>query len=223
METAQTRSVHLEVDGASMSGDFVVPVEPEGGVVFAAGTSGVRYATLETRLADRLNRIGVATLVMDLVEPAEARDRSVRSDVDTLSRRLGAQLDWFVDQPPTDGIDTGLCGVDTGAAAALDVLGTTPHDIEALATVNGRLDLAGPSISEIDSPVLFVLQESHSHLTACNRAAYRNCPVRPEERHFLRAVDDDALGVAARWLGLRLSTTASGPSPAPVIDEQRGT
>ena len=204
MAVTTRQSVRLAVEGESVHGELVVPEDPAGLVVLAAGTSGTRYATLERRLTDTLHRLGIGSLVMDLVSHREAADRSIRSDVDLLTRRLEAQLDWLADQDVAADLDVVICGADTGAAAAVEYLSTDSPDIAGLAVLNGQLDLAESSVSQLSHPVLFFLDETHDHLETSYRTAYERAGVPDRHKHFLHVTDQDALGIVARWAETRL-------------------
>lgn len=208
------QSIHLEVEGEPVHGELVVPEDPAGMVVFAAGTSGTRHATLERRLTGALHRLGIGSLVMDLVSHSESADRSIRSDVDLLTRRFGAQVDWLADQDVAADLDVAICGADTGAAAAVEYLSRESPDIAGLVVLNGRLDLAESSVSRLTHPVLFFLEGTHAHLETSYRTAYERAGVPDRHKHFLHVTNQDALGIVARWMESHLQKP-SEPAPRP--------
>lgn len=204
MNTRTRHPVRLEVAGEPVDGEVAVPADASGIVVFAAGTSGTRYGTLERQVTGRLHELGVATLVVDLLSHREAAKRSLRSDVDLLTRRLGAQIDWLDAQEATASLDVAICGVDTGAAAAVQFLADTSRDVAGLAVLNGWLDPVTSSVSDLRHPLLFVLEEEYGHLESTTRTAYERASVSDDHKHFLHVTDHDALGLVARWFDVRL-------------------
>ncbi|MFC7134820.1 MULTISPECIES: hypothetical protein [Salinibaculum] len=206
------QSIHLDVEGEPVYGELVVPEDPAGLVVFAAGTSGTRYATLERRLTDALHRLGIGSVVMDLVSHRESADRATRSDVDLLTRRFAAQVDWLTDQEVTADLDLAVCGVDTGAAAAVEYLSSQSTDVAGLAVLNGRLDLVASSVPRLNHPILFFLEGTHPHLETSYRTAYDRAGVPDRRKHFLHVTNQDALSIVARWVESRLQKP-SEPAP----------
>ena len=59
-----------------------------GVVLFAHGSGSSRHSPRNQSVADVLNRAGLATLLFDLLTPAEALDRANVFDIDLLARRL---------------------------------------------------------------------------------------------------------------------------------------
>lgn len=222
MTTGLRRSLHLDIGGASLAGELVVPKDADGLAVFASGTAGARHATLETNLANRLQRLGTATAVTELVGPNESADRSVRSDTAVLRRRLEAQVDWLAEQSETDGLASIICGIDTGAAAAVDVVAGADYETSGLAVLNGRLDMAATAFEDLRQPVLFFLDDDHAHLTDVNRTAYERVSAQSHRKHFLHAVNRDALSIVARWISLQFSTPAGASVTGHSPDQQRG-
>lgn len=209
MDISQRRSVQLTVDGKPLEGTLTVPNHSSDLVLFATGTAVARHASLETKMVDCLHQFGLATLVMDLISPEEATERSNRSNIDLLTCRLKLQFNWTNNNAAIADLNTILCGVGTGAAAATNFLGATRRDIEALSLLNGRVDLATSDLSGLDVPTLFFVDESHSHLTDCNREVYRSLDIDHRHKHYLHAVDSDAVPVVARWMSTQVSTESS--------------
>lgn len=221
MKTEFRRSLRLTVGGVPLHGEFVLPAEASGVVVFATGTAGARHATLETGLTRRLHRLGVATLVVDLVSPEESGDRAIRSETGVLGRRLEAQTAWLDGQSRADGLERLLCGTDTGAAAAVDRFAAGNGGAAAMVLLNGRVDLADRSLANIGRPVLFVLDGDHAHLAEANRSAYERLGTEPDRKHFLRTADRDARDIVARWMSHQLEPRTGARTADPATDRRQ--
>lgn len=66
-----------------------------------------------------MNQSRLATLLLDLLTPAEAPDRGKVFDIELLADRLAGATHWLQTQPEARGLPVGFFGASTGAAAAL--------------------------------------------------------------------------------------------------------
>ena len=109
----------VSVGPLSLQGDLVVPPEPRGVILFAHGSGSSRLSPRNREVAKRLNGLGFATLLMDLLTPAEAGDRRNVFDIPLLADRLIQADIWIAAEPELAELPLGLFGASTGAAAAL--------------------------------------------------------------------------------------------------------
>ena len=84
------RSIQIHTDAAQLPGELIVPGDAGGVVVFAHGSGSSRRSPRNVAVAKRLNVAGLATLLFDLLTPAEAADRALVFDIELLASRLGA-------------------------------------------------------------------------------------------------------------------------------------
>lgn len=147
------REIAIPVDGVELRGDLDVPEGSPGVVVFAHGTGSSRHSPRNRTVADELGHAGLATLLMDLLteseEDQEAQTGHLRFDIDLLSDRLFAAIAWLQQDPETKGMDIGLFGASTGAAAALVAAARLPEEIGAVVSRGGRPDLAGNALHKV--------------------------------------------------------------------------
>ena len=122
---ARSRSVTVESDGVALPGDLTIPGQAIAVVVFAHGSGSSRRSPRNVRVADRLHREGLGTLLFDLLTDAEAEERRKAFDIELLARRLGAAVGWVRGRSELDGLPVDLFGASTGAAAALVVAAAT--------------------------------------------------------------------------------------------------
>ena len=160
----------VESDGVALPGDLTIPGQAIAVVVFAHGSGSSRRSPRNVRVADRLHREGLATLLFDLLTDAEAEERRKAFDIELLARRLGAAVGWVRGRSELDGLPVDLFGASTGAAAALVVAARTP-DITAIVSRGGRPDLAGEALERVTVPTLLVVGSLDRQVLGLNRAA----------------------------------------------------
>jgi putative phosphoribosyl transferase len=162
--------VTVESDGVALPGDLTIPEQAIAVVVFAHGSGSSRRSPRNVRVADRLHREGLGTLLFDLLIDAEAEERRKAFDIELLARRLGAAVGWVRGRSELDGLPVDLFGASTGAAAALVVAAAT-RDITAIVSRGGRPDLAGEALGRVTAPTLFVVGGLDRQVLGLNRAA----------------------------------------------------
>jgi len=82
-----------------------IPQKPSGLVVFAHGSGSGMYSPRNQQVALRLNEHGLATLLVNLLtieeEKMDIQTRQLRFNIDLLSKRLNASIDWIRNNPHT--------------------------------------------------------------------------------------------------------------------------
>jgi putative phosphoribosyl transferase len=163
--------VRIDAYGTALPGRLAVPENPVGVVAFAHGSGSSRLSPRNVQVADALNGAGLATLLFDLLDPAEARDRENVFDVALLAGRLGAAVAWLAEQPDIGRLPVGLFGASTGAAAALWAAAEYPDRIGAVVSRGGRPDLAGGRLGEVRAPTLLIVGGRDEVVLELNRVA----------------------------------------------------
>jgi putative phosphoribosyl transferase len=103
----------------SVAGHLTIPENPRGIVVFAHGSGSSRHSPRNRYVAKVLNEAGLATLLFDLLTPAEERNRANVFDIELLAYRLVEVTSWLASQSDTAPLPVGYFGASTGAGAAL--------------------------------------------------------------------------------------------------------
>ena len=160
----------VESDGVALPGDLTIPEQATAVVVFAHGSGSGRRSPRNVRVADRLHREGLGTLLFDLLTDAEAEDRRKVFDIELLARRLGAAVAWVRGRSELDGVPVGLFGASTGAAAALVVAAGTPN-VAAIVSRGGRPDLAGAALERVTAPTLLIVGGRDGQVLGLNGTA----------------------------------------------------
>src|SRR5207237_152703 len=126
-------------------------------------------------VAGELDRAGLVTVLADLLTPREeqldVRTAVLRFDIGLLAARVTALTDWLVAHEPTAGLDLGLFGASTGAAAALVAAAERPGTVAAVVSRGGRPDLAGESLRSVHQPTLLIVGELDETVIELNRRA----------------------------------------------------
>ncbi|MEY9131045.1 putative phosphoribosyl transferase [Bradyrhizobium diazoefficiens] len=141
-----------------LPGRLSVPGNPRGLIAFAHGSGSSRFSPRNTAVANALNERRFATLLFDLLTPAEEQNRSNVFDVVLLAERLMTAVNWLEGQTRAiASLPVGLFGASTGAAAALVAAARLPDRIAAVVSRGGRPDLAGEALPLVRAPTLLIV------------------------------------------------------------------
>jgi putative phosphoribosyl transferase len=108
-----------------------------------------RHSPRNRLVAKRLNEARLATLLFDLL--TEGEQLADRFDILLLARRLADTVDSVTRQWETAGMNIGLFGASTGAAAALITAAERTNEVAAVVSRGGRPDLAWESLPQVNS------------------------------------------------------------------------
>ncbi len=166
------QAVRIPPDG--LSGDLMIPERARGIVLFAHGSGSSRYSPRNRYVAGVLQQGGFATLLLDLLTPAEEQidisTRQFRFDIELLAKRLIEATDWLQREPATSSLSIGYFGASTGAAAALIAAAERPS-INAVVSRGGRPDLAGITLPRVHAPTLLIVGSLDQTVIQLNREA----------------------------------------------------
>ena len=176
------RPQDIEILPLGLKGLLTVPDAARGIVLFAHGSGSSRLSPRNKQVARSFNHAGLATLLFDLLLPAEAQDRHKVFDISLLAGRLEVALDWIEEEESTADLPVGLFGASTGAAAALTAAARRPKLIAAVVSRGGRPDLAADDLAGVLAPTLLIVGELDTVVIELNRQAMTllSCPTRLE-------------------------------------------
>jgi putative phosphoribosyl transferase len=148
--------------------------------VFAHGSGSGRFSPRNQFVAASLQADGIGTLLVDLLEEAEANDRDKVFDIELLAERLQSAADWLRDRAETRDCRLGYFGASTGAAAALVAAARHPQGVDAVVSRGGRVDLAGEELPRVKAPTLLVVGSRADVVVTLNEEALSmlQCPKR---------------------------------------------
>jgi putative phosphoribosyl transferase len=199
-----------------LDADLFLPVGAKGLVMFVHGSGSTRHSPRNRLVARAMQHAGFATLLFDLLTPAEAAEDDVtarlRFDIDLLTARVGAATRWVSALPRTRGLRLGYFGASTGAAAALAAAAESPELVAAVVSRGGRPDLVpAMTLERVRAPVLLVVGSRDDEVLRLNRSvlphlATAELAVVPGATHLFEEPGalEAVARLAAEWFARRL-------------------
>ena len=165
-----SREVSIPVGRVRLPGTLTLPASPRGIVLFAHGSGSSRSSPRNRLVAGALVGAGIATLLFDLLTPAEDRTYANRFDIALLTARLAGATAWLDTEPALSTLPIGYFGASTGAAAALDAAAAAGPRVRAVVSRGGRPDLAS-SLARVTAPTLLLVGGEDRDVIELNREA----------------------------------------------------
>ena len=175
VEHTVDQALSVSVGAHALQGILQVPANASGLVMFAHGSGSGRHSPRNNFVAAGLRQAGLATLLLDLLDPSEQEDRRKVFDIPLLASRLGEAADWVAQAPALAAFPLGYFGASTGAGAAL--LAASQPDDRAVAIVSrgGRPDLADhAALARVRAPTLLIVGSRDEPVIEFNRAAMQH-------------------------------------------------
>jgi len=170
----EVRDVRIPPIG--LAGIVRMPKGAFGLVAFAHGSGSSRFSPRNTAVANALNTRGMATLLFDLLSPAEEADRANVFDVPLLADRLVDAVHWLEGESTLAKLPLGLFGASTGAAAALVAAARVGDRVAAVVSRGGRPDLAGDALDVVRVPTLLIVGGADFGVIELNEQALARLP-----------------------------------------------
>ena len=120
-------SSEVKIGPHLLPGTLAEPAGAQTLVIFAHGSGSGRHSPRNIEVALRLQQMGVATVLFDLLSEEESADRRNVFDIPLLAERVVEALEWVRSVPRTAKLSIGLFGASTGAAAALVAAAMAPE------------------------------------------------------------------------------------------------
>jgi putative phosphoribosyl transferase len=210
--TDQMHEVMIPDGALKLEGTLGLPDTAIGTVIFAHGSGSGRHSPRNQMVAAELRSAGLATLLLDLLTPAEASDRANVFDIELLAARLQAATMWARASHFVRALPIGYFGASTGAAAAL-IAAAQDRGIGAVVSRGGRPDLAGDLLGRVLAPTLLIVGSADYGVIELNEQAYEmlTCTKRlamvPEATHLFEEPGalEHVAALAREWLVEHLS------------------
>ena len=167
---AAAREVEIDLGTVRLRGDLTIPPGAPALVLFAHGSGSSRLSPRNRMVARRLERAGLATLLIDLLAEAEEGRRDLVFDIPFLAERLEGVSRWAREHPATRGLPLAYFGASTGAAAALRAAAGRA-DVSAVVSRGGRPDLAAEALPAVRAPTLLIVGSRDREVLELNRRA----------------------------------------------------
>jgi fermentation-respiration switch protein FrsA (DUF1100 family) len=216
-----SQSVFIPAGGVGLHGDLIVPPSARGIVLFAHGSGSSRYSSRNQFVAAELNRVGLATLLFDLLteqeEFEERNTRHLRFDIRLLAGRLMTAAKWVIGEPALNELPIGFFGASTGGGAALVAAAELPHQVRAVVSRGGRPDLAGEALDRVRAPTLLIVGGDDEGVIELNSQAYdrlqspKRMEIVPGATHLFEEPGalETVARLAAEWFSSHLAVTVS--------------
>jgi len=170
-----TTTITIKAEGVNLEGLLTFPQSAKGLVVFVHGSGSSRFSSRNQYVATIMNQAGLATLLFDLLTPEENQiddiTREYRFDIELLSQRTIATIDWLKEHPELKNLSIGLFGASTGAAAALNAAEQRHNEVKCVVSRGGRPDLAMPSLPNVLAPTLLIVGSLDTEVLHLNKLA----------------------------------------------------
>ncbi|MEV4823766.1 alpha/beta fold hydrolase [Micromonospora sp. NPDC049274] len=219
----QRSTMTIPVRDAQLPADLLLPAQPVGVVLFAHGSGSSRHSPRNVAVARALNDRGLATVLVDLLTPAEdevdARTAELRFDIGLLASRLAGIVDWLAAERPAGDVPIGLFGASTGAAAALVAAASRADRVGAVVSRGGRPDLAGAALAQVRTPTLLLVGGLDEEVITINERARTELGeigelwVVPGATHLFEEPGalDQVADHAGTWFTTHLARTTAAP------------
>jgi len=186
VENIDRKAIRVPAGEVELAADIALPAEACGIVLFAHGSGSSRRSPRNRHVAEVLNRGAVGSVLIDLLteeeEQVDVQTAELRFDIDLLVRRLTAITDWIGSRRDLKSLGLGYFGASTGAAAALGAAALRPEAVRAVVSRGGRPDLAGPALSRVHAPCLFIVGGDDAVVLDLNRQAIACLPRETKRR-----------------------------------------
>lgn len=165
--------VAILIQNVELKGILEVPGKANSLIIFAHGSGSGRLSERNMLVAGELQKLGIATLLFDLLTKKEDEVYENRFNIEILTERLIAVTKWCLESEKTKGLSIGYYGASTGAAAALSAAAYWGTKIKAIVCRGGRPDLAMEVLDLIESPTLLIVGGEDKQVIDFNRQAYQ--------------------------------------------------
>jgi dienelactone hydrolase len=199
-----------------LPGDLIIPENAIGLVIFSHGSGSSRLSTRNRAVAQYLQGQGLATLLFDLLTPAEDQDYQKRFEIPLLTERLVSVTDWVFHNKRTSSFNVGYFGASTGAASALGAAAVLENKVKAVVSRGGRPDMAIPVLPKVTAPVLLLVGSNDVPVIDLNQQAYdhisgkKEMKLIPGATHLFeeRGTLEQVSELAAEWFRKYLTSAA---------------
>lgn len=196
--------------GHSLKGNLEIPSNSNAVVIFSDCRG--RFNPANKYFASVLNGHGIATFLPDLLTNEEVDNFDNRYNIDLLTERLLAVVNYAIHLKNLYNLPVGLMGASTGSSAALRIAAQLPDVICALALDGGRAALASTALKMVKQPTLLIAGEN-TELNKLNQQAFSKLTCEKEYRTLYEARDTgrrfvEAGELALHWFAKHLSRSS---------------
>jgi len=205
-------TLKLNLGKVTLEGDFTLPSNPRGLIVFAHGIGSGRFSPRYHFVSQYLNKQGYVTFLLDLYARRDPELNPEEFNLEILANRLRDVTVKLKSLPNLSKLPFGFYGSNTGAAVALLAASYLKKQVHAVVSKRGRTDLTNDVLNLIQTPTLLLVGENDSSIKNLNRAslnlidAPKALKIIPNASHLfdeVGALESVALETEA-WFGVHL-------------------
>lgn len=201
------RTIEIPLSEVVLKGNLFIPENARAMVLFSHGSGSSRLSPRNNYVASVLHKVGLATLLFDLLTEEEDRLYKTRFNIDLLTQRLIAVTEWIKMQKETKGLQLAYFGASTGAASALSAAAYFGDEIGAVVSRGGRPDLALSELHKVTAPTLLIVGGWDKVVIVLNQKAYgklrceRKLEIIPGATHLFEEEGklEDVAALSAKW------------------------
>jgi dienelactone hydrolase len=169
----EIKQIEILSENVVLPGILTIPPQAQGLVLFAHGSGSGRLSPRNQFVAGVLHQHHIATLLFDLLTPAEDRDYENRFNIELLAERLIVATNWIKEKTVKHNFKLGYFGASTGAAAAIKSAVCLKKDVAAVVSRGGRPDLASNlELGSLSCPILLIVGGDDTEVIQLNKLAY---------------------------------------------------
>lgn len=168
----------VTLESRELHAALTLPPHPSGLAVLCYAHPDNRRTKVQEAIVKSLTRSGIATCVVELLDPEEAERSDNLKDTELLVERMHATLDLVAARSDTRRLPVGLLASDAAVPAALAVAHCRAGQIKTVVACYGRADLAPIELTALMVPTLLVVPSKESSLVRRNQQVFEalNCP-----------------------------------------------
>ena len=175
----EEKEVKIPINSIKLDGILGIPKNAKGIVIFAHGSGSSRFSPRNNFVARELRKVGLATLLFDLLTEEEDLIYENRFNINLLAERLITVTKWVKANDEIKNLKIGYFGASTGAAAALQA-STKIEDIKAIVSRGGRPDLVLDYLPKVKAATLLIVGELDEYVIELNKIAYEKLKAEKE-------------------------------------------
>ena len=219
MQSLKTNRQNVAIGSKRLEGQLAIPEHASGLVIFAHVSGSSRHSPRNQFVAEQLQAAGFATLLFDLLDEEEARDRKNIFYIPFLGKRLSEAIAWAKSNPDVRNLPIGLFGASTGAAAALVAASLVPENVAAIVSRGGRPDLAGKCLKNVEAPTLLIVGGADETVLDLNKQALsqltcsKKLSVIANATHLFEepGTMEQVVEITTKWFGANFGGSEVGP------------
>lgn len=162
----------VKIGARSLPGVLMFPENPQGIVICAFGAGSSRESPRNIQMAEGIAGYGFAVLLFDLLDEVEALDRENVFDIGKLAGRISEALAFAQEDAALRVLPIGIFCARTGTPAALLASLSRPGLVRAIASWQGRIDLAENMITKVDTPIKLLVNKHDERLLRLIKVAF---------------------------------------------------